>query len=60
MIADAMDGKIDIIIVKSVSRFARNVVDILNIVEKLTLKGIPIIFENDHLNSMDDQAGTRM
>lgn len=60
MIADAMDGKIDIIIVKSVSRFARNVVDILNIVEQLTLKGIPIIFENDHLNSMDDQAGTRM
>ena len=42
MIADAMDGKIDIIIVKSVSRFARNVVDILNIVEQLTLKGIPI------------------
>ena len=60
MIADALDGKIDIILVKSVSRFARNVVDILNIVEQLTLKGIPIIFENDHLNSMDDQAGTRM
>lgn len=60
MIADAMDGKIDIIVVKSVSRFARNVVDILNIVEQLTLKGIPIIFESEHLNSMDDQAGTRM
>lgn len=60
MIDDAMNGKIDIILVKSVSRFARNVVDILNIVEQLTLKEIPIIFENDHINSMEDQAGTRM
>ena len=42
MVADALAGKIDLIVTKSVSRFARNVVDILNIVEQLTLKGIPI------------------
>lgn len=60
MIAEAMAGNIDIILTKSVSRFSRNVVDILNIVEKLTLKGIPIIFETERINSMEDQAGTRM
>ena len=40
MIKDALDGKIDIILCKSIPRFARNVVDILNIVEqlKVTLK----------------------
>jgi len=60
MIAEAMAGNIDIILTKSVSRFARNVVDILTIVEQLTLKGVPIIFETERINSMEDQAGTRM
>lgn len=60
MIKDALDGKIDIILCKSIPRFARNVVDILNIVEQLTLKRIPIIFENEQLNSLDNSQGTRI
>lgn len=60
MVKDALDGKIDMIICKSVSRFARNVVDILNVIEQLTIKGIPVIFENENLNSLNDQQGTRM
>lgn len=60
MIRDALDGKLDMIICKSVSRFARNVVDILNVLEELNLKQIPVIFENENLNSLNDQQGTRM
>mgnify|MGYP000015365979 CR=1 FL=1 len=60
MIKDALEGKLDMIICKSVSRFARNVVDILNVLEELTLKQIPVIFENENLNSLNDQQGTKM
>ncbi len=60
MIQDAMDGKIDMILCKSVSRFARNVVDILNVIEQLNQKGVPILFENENLNSLDDKQGTRL
>ena len=40
MVADALDGKIDLIITKSVSRFARNTVDTLTNVRKLKDKGV--------------------
>jgi len=60
MIKAALNGEIDIILVKSVARFARNVVDILTIIEQLTLKGVAVIFENEHLNSLDDQKTTKM
>ena len=60
MIQDALDGKIDMILCKSISRFARNVVDILNIIEQLNQKGVPILFENENLNSLDDRQGTRL
>lgn len=60
MIDDAMAGKIDLILCKSISRFARNTVDCLGVLEKLTQKGIPVIFENEHLNSMDDERTTRL
>ena len=42
MIADALDGKIDLIVTKSVSRFARNTVDSLITVRKLKEKGIEV------------------
>ena len=45
MVADALDGKIDLIITKSVSRFARNTVDSLTTVRKLTEKGVEVYFE---------------
>ena len=40
MVADALDGKIDLIVTKSVSRFARNTVDSLTTVRKLKEKGV--------------------
>lgn len=45
MIADALAGKIDLIVTKSVSRFARNTVDSLTTVRKLKDEGIEIYFE---------------
>ena len=45
MIADALDGKIDLIITKSLSRFARNTVDTLNTIRKLKIEGVGVYFE---------------
>lgn len=42
MIADALAGKIDLIVTKSVSRFARNTVDSLSTIRKLKEKGIEV------------------
>ena len=47
MVEDALDGKIDLIITKSVSRFARNTVDSLSTIRKLKEKGIEIYFEKE-------------
>lgn len=53
MIRKAMNGEIDIIICKSISRFARNVVDTLDTVRQLTEKGVHVIFEKERLNTKD-------
>jgi len=53
MIRDALDGKIDGIITKSVSRFARNTLDSIEAVRKLKEKGIDIFFEKENIHSMD-------
>ncbi|NLD51219.1 MAG: recombinase family protein, partial [Clostridiaceae bacterium] len=52
MIADALDGKIDLIVTKSVSRFARNTVDSLTNVRKLKDKGVEIYFEKENIWTM--------
>ena len=52
MINDCMDGKIDIILTKSISRFARNTVDTLHYVRKLKEKNIAVIFEEEHINTL--------
>ena len=51
MVRDAMDGKIDLIVTKSVSRFARNTVDSLTTVRKLKDKGIEIYFEKEYIET---------
>lgn len=53
MVKDALDGKIDLIITKSVSRFARNTVDSLTTVRKLKDKGIEIYFEKENIWTLD-------
>lgn len=56
MLEDAMNGKIDMILTKSISRFARNTVDCLTIVRKLRAKGVEVVFEKETLSSLDDRC----
>src|SRR5574344_1604972 len=56
MIQDALDGKIDLIVTKSVSRFARNTVDSLTTVRKLKEKGIEIFFEKENIWTFDSKG----
>ena len=53
MIADCRAGKIDLIITKSIYRFARNTLDCLNYVRELKDLGIGIIFEKENINMLD-------
>ena len=56
MIANALAGKIDLIITKSVSRFARNTVDSLTTVRELKDKGIEIYFEKENIWTLDSKG----
>lgn len=56
MIRDCMDGQIDIILTKSVSRFSRNTVDTIQYVRMLKEKGIAVIFEKEGINTMTEQG----
>lgn len=53
MITDALEGKIDLIVTKSVSRFARNTVDSLTTVRQLKDKGVEIYFEKENIWTLD-------
>ena len=52
MLADCENGKIDIILCKSISRFARNTVDLLQTVRHLKELGIEVQFEKEHIHSL--------
>lgn len=52
LMADCRSGKIDLVIVKSVSRFARNTVALLEAVRELKLLGIGVFFEEQNINSL--------
>lgn len=49
MVKDALDGKIDLILTKSVSRFARNTVDTLTTIRKLKERGVAVYFEEQSM-----------
>jgi len=53
MIEDCMAGKIDMVITKSVSRFARNTVDSLQNIRKLKEKNIAVFFEKEGVNTLE-------
>ena len=56
MIKDALDKKIDLIVTKSVSRFARNTVDTLTTVRKLKEKGVEVYFEKENIYTLDSKG----
>ena len=53
MVADALDGRIDLILTKSISRFARNTVDTLTTVRKLKEKNVEVYFEKENIYTLD-------
>lgn len=52
LLQDCEEGKIDIILTKSISRFARNTVDLLNVVRHLKELGIEVRFEKEGISSL--------
>ena len=56
MIQDALAGRIDLIITKSVSRFARNTVDTLTAIRKLKEHGVEVYFEEQNIYTLDGKG----
>ena len=56
MIRDALAGRIDFIVTKSVSRFARNTVDTLTTIRKLKEKGVGVMFEKENIDTLDSKG----
>ena len=56
MVSDCENKKIDFIVTKSISRFARNTTDCLELVRKLIDLGIFIYFEKENINTMDSKG----
>ena len=56
MIRQCRQKQIDIILVKSISRFARNTVDCLNYIRQLKSLGIAVIFEEQNINSLQEDS----
>ena len=51
MVNDAMEGKLDLIITKSISRFARNMLECVETIRRLKDKGVHLIFESNSLDT---------
>ena len=56
MVSDALDGKIDLIVTKSVSRFARNTVDSLTTIRQLKEAGVEVYFEKENIWTFDGKG----
>ena len=56
MIADALAGKIDLIVTKSVSRFARNTVDTLTTIRELKAHGVEVFFQKENIYTFDGKG----
>jgi len=59
MVADALAGKIDLIITKSVSRFARNTVDSLSTIRQLKEHGTEVYFEKEDMRTAQNPHKSR-
>jgi site-specific DNA recombinase len=56
MIREAREGKIDLILTKSISRFSRNTMDLLKYVRELKEKGIGVLFEKENINTLESSG----
>ena len=56
LIEDALSGKIDLIVTKSLSRFARNTVDALTIIRKLKAANVEVYFQKENVYTLDSKG----
>lgn len=56
LLQDCKAGKIDLVIVKSISRFARNTVTLLETVRKLRQSGVDVFFEEQGIHTMSSEG----
>lgn len=56
LLKDCEDGKVDIILTKSISRFARNTLDLLNTTRRLKELGVEVRFEKEHINTLSSHG----
>ena len=56
MLKECENGNIDIIVTKSVTRFARNTIDSIEAIRKLKALGVTIYFEKENINTMSEQS----
>ena len=60
MVQRALNGEIDLIVTKEVSRFARNTVDTLQVTRQLKEKGVGVLFLNDNIDTRDNDGEFRL
>ena len=60
MLADAYDGKFQLILTKEVSRFSRNILDTIRYTRELRKIGIGVYFMNDNISTLDPDAELRL
>lgn len=60
MLSDARNDKIDLIITKEISRFARNTLDSIQYTRQLLSYGVCVWFQNDNINTIDDDSEFRL
>ena len=60
MIVDAKEGLFDLVITKEISRFARNTLDSLQYTRELLNCGVGVFFQNDNINTLDEDAELRL
>jgi DNA invertase Pin-like site-specific DNA recombinase len=56
MIDDCLAGRVDLVVTKSISRFARNTLDCLKYVRLLKDKGVAVLFEKENIDTMDSKG----
>jgi len=56
MIKDARNGRMDLILVKSISRFSRNTLDLLKYIRELKSLGIAVYFEKENINTLESSG----
>lgn len=60
MMADAKTGKIDMIVTKEITRFARNTLDSIRYTRELLMYGVCVWFQNDNINTIDEDSELRL